>query len=86
MGLFCHRSSISEDQLLAEMIALRAAVGELVDRVASLEKENTMLSENQEIQLKLINKLRAETRKAPQPMQKDQKGCYPVPRRTAKVC
>jgi hypothetical protein len=60
-----------EDQLLAELIALQAEVKGLMDRVTSLEKENTTLSENQEIQLKLINQLRAETRKAPQPMQKD---------------
>ncbi len=59
-----------EDQLLAELIALRAEVKEIVDKVASLEKENTTLSENQEIQLKLINQLHADTRKAPQPMQK----------------
>jgi hypothetical protein len=60
-----------EDQLLAELIALQAEVKGLMDRVTSLEKENTTLSENQEIQLKLINQLRAKTRKAPQPMQKD---------------
>ncbi len=62
---------MSEDQLLAELIALQAEVGGLVDRVASLEKENTTLSENQEIQLKLINQLREAARKEPQPMQKD---------------
>jgi hypothetical protein len=60
-----------EDQLLAELIALQAEVKGLMDRVTSLEKENTTLSENQEIQLKLINQLRAEIRKAPRPMQKD---------------
>jgi len=55
-----------EDQLLAELIALRAEVGGLVDRVASPEKENTTLYENQEIQLKLINQLRDASRKAPE--------------------
>jgi hypothetical protein len=54
-----------EYQLLAELIAFRAEVGGLMDRVESLEKENTTLYENQEIQLKLINQLRDASRKAP---------------------
>jgi hypothetical protein len=35
-----------EGQLLAELIALRAEVRGVMDRVASLEKENTTLYEN----------------------------------------
>jgi len=62
---------MSEDQLLAELIALQAEVKGLMDRVASLEKENTTLSDNQLIQLQLIKQLREAARKEPQPMQKD---------------
>jgi hypothetical protein len=57
---------MQEDQLLAERIALWAEVREIMDRVTSLEKENITLSENQEIQLKLINQLRDASRKAPE--------------------
>jgi regulator of replication initiation timing len=60
-----------EDQLLAELIALRAEVKELGNKIASLEIENATLSENQLIQLRLINELRETTRKKAQPMQKD---------------
>ncbi len=38
-------------------MALRAEVKGLMDRVASLEKENTMHSDNQLIQLQLIMEL-----------------------------
>jgi hypothetical protein len=60
-----------EDQLLAELIALRAEVQGLRDKVSSLERENITLSENQLIQLRLIGQLREAARKEPQPMQKD---------------
>lgn len=60
-----------EDQLLAELAALRAEVHGLRDKVASLELENTTLSDNQLIQLQLINQLRGAIRREPQPLQKD---------------
>lgn len=47
-----------EDQLLAELAALRAEVHGLRDKVASLELENTTLSDNQLIQLRLIHALK----------------------------
>jgi len=47
-----------EDQLLAELAALRAEVHGLRDKVASLELENTTLSDNQLIQLRLIHELK----------------------------
>jgi hypothetical protein len=47
-----------EDQLLAELAALRAEVHGLRDKVASLELENTTLSDNQLIQLRLIHGLK----------------------------
>ena len=60
-----------EDQLLAEVIALRAEVQGLRDKVVSLGRENATLSENQLIQLQLIKQLREGARREPQPMQKD---------------
>jgi hypothetical protein len=60
-----------EDQLLAELIALRAEVQGLRDKVSSLERENITLSENQLIQLRLIGQLREAAKREPQPMQKD---------------
>ena len=60
-----------EDQLLAELIALRAEVQGLRDKVSSLELENATLSENQLIQLQLIKQLREAAKREPQPMQKD---------------
>jgi len=60
-----------EDQLLAELAALRAEVHGLRDKVASLELENTTLSDNQLIQLQLIKQLREGARREPQPAQKD---------------
>ncbi|MGV8125838.1 MAG: hypothetical protein ACP5PV_01330 [Methanothrix sp.] len=54
----------SEQQLLAELAALRA-------EVATLQKENLTLSENQLIQLRLIGQLREAARRKPQPLQKD---------------
>jgi hypothetical protein len=60
-----------EDQLLAELIALRAEVQGLRDKVSSLELENATLSENQLIQLQLIKQLREAAKKEPHPMQKD---------------
>ena len=47
-----------EDPLLAELAALRAEVHGLRDKVASLELENTTLSDNQLIQLRLIHALK----------------------------
>ncbi|WP_286857430.1 hypothetical protein [Methanosaeta sp. UBA356] len=47
-----------EDQLLAELAALRAEVHGLGDKVASIELENTTLSDNQLIQLRLIHALK----------------------------
>ena len=60
-----------EDQLLAELAALRAEVHGLRDKVASLELENTTLSDNQLIQLQLIKQLREGARREPQPTQRD---------------
>lgn len=60
-----------EDQLLAELTALRAELQDLSGRVATLERENATLSENQLIQLRLINEIREATKKEPQPLQKD---------------
>lgn len=60
-----------EDQLKAELIALRLDVRDLSAKIKALERENATLSENQLIQLRLINDLRAAARKGPQPMQKD---------------
>jgi len=54
----------SEQQLLAELAALRA-------EVASLQKENITLSENQVIQLRLIKQLQEAARRQPQPLQRD---------------
>ena len=62
---------MQEDQLLAELMTLRAEVQELGDKIASLEKENATISENQLIQLRLIGQLRDAAKKEPQPMQKD---------------
>ena len=55
---------LSEQQLLAELAALRA-------EVAALQKENITLSENQVIQLRLIKQLQEAARRLPQPLQKD---------------
>lgn len=55
-----------EDQLLAELIALRAEVQEIMNRVTSLEKENATLSDNQLIQLQLIKQLKEAARKEPE--------------------
>jgi len=54
----------SEQQLLAELAALRA-------EVAILQKENSTLSENQVIQLRLIKQLQEAARRQPQPLQRD---------------
>ena len=54
----------SEQQLLAELAALRA-------EVATLQKENITLSENQVIQLRLIKQLQEAARRQPQPLQRD---------------
>ncbi len=54
----------SEQQLLAELAALRA-------EVAALQKENITLSENQVIQLRLIKQLQEAARRRPQPLQRD---------------
>lgn len=48
----------SEQQLIAELVALRA-------EVATLQKENSTLSENQFIQLQLIKQLKEEIHKRP---------------------
>ncbi len=61
----------SEQQLLAELAALRAEVAGLRAIVTSLEKENSTLSENQFIQLRLIKQLQEAVRKQPQPLQRD---------------
>jgi len=61
---------LSEQQLLAELAALRAEVQGLRDKVSSLELENAKLSENQIIQLRQIKQLQESTRKKPQPLQK----------------
>ena len=53
----------SEQQLLAELAALRAEMEGLRDKVTSLEREHFTLSENQFIQLGLIKKLRNEDKK-----------------------
>ena len=60
-----------EDQLLAELAALRAEVHGLRDKVASIELENTTLSDNQLIQLRLIKQLQEAARRRPQPLQRD---------------
>jgi predicted nuclease with TOPRIM domain len=54
-----------EDQLLAELAALRAEVHGLRDKVASLELENTTLSDNQLIQLRLIHELKEKAKRSP---------------------
>jgi hypothetical protein len=59
-------------QLLAELIALRAEVQNLSAKVATIERENATLSENQLTpKIRLINDLREATKKEPQPKQKD---------------
>jgi hypothetical protein len=58
-----------EDQLKAELTALRLDVRDLNFRVKALERENATLSENQLIQLRLINDLRGAARE--QTTQKD---------------
>ena len=72
-----------EDQLLAELIAkaiqplqdristLESMIVHQEERMAALEATQTTLSDNQLIQLQLINQLREAARKEPQPMQKD---------------
>jgi hypothetical protein len=55
-----------DDQLLAELAALRSEVEGLRDKVASLERENITFSENQLIQLRLIGQLREASRIKPQ--------------------
>jgi hypothetical protein len=76
-----------EDQLLASLIAnaVKEAIQPFKERITALEKENanlkqdlaalgttqSHLSENQLIQLRLINDLRQSVIKSPQPMQKD---------------
>ena len=54
-----------EDQLLAELAALRAEVHGLRDKVASRELENTTLSDNQLIQLRLIHELKEKAKRSP---------------------
>ena len=54
----------SEQQLLAELAALRAEVD-------YLKRENTTLSDNQLIQLRLIKQLQEAARRQPQPLQRD---------------
>lgn len=53
-----------EQQLLAELAALRAEVD-------YLKRENTTLSDNQLIQLRLIKQLQEAARRQPQPLQRD---------------
>ena len=62
---------MQEDQLLAELTALRLDVRDLSIKVRALERENATLSENQLIQLRL---LRGATQKEAQPLQKDRAG------------
>ena len=50
---------------------LRGIIKPLLDRITILEKDQSTLSENQLIQLRLINDLREAIKKDPQPMQKD---------------
>ena len=54
----------SEQELLAALAALRAEVD-------YLKKENSTLSENQVIQLRLIKQLQEAGRRRPQPLQRD---------------
>jgi len=54
----------SEQQLLAELAALRAEVD-------YLKRENTTLSDNQLIQLRLIKQLQEAARRQPQRLQRD---------------
>jgi len=61
----------SEQQLLAELAALRDEVAGLRAIVTSLETENNTLSENQLIQLQLIKQLREVAKRQPQPLQQD---------------
>jgi len=63
-SLFLGLPMPSEQQLLAELAALRA-------EVAILQKENSTLSENQVIQLRLIKQLQEAARRQPQPLQRD---------------
>ena len=63
-SLFLGLPMPSEEQLLAELAALRA-------EVATLQKENSTLSENQFIQLRLIKQLQEAARRQPQPLQRD---------------
>jgi len=58
-----------EDLLKAELTALRLDVRDLSIKVKTLERENATLSENQLIQLRLINDLRGAARTPP--MRKD---------------
>lgn len=72
-----------EDQLLAELIAraiqplqdristLESMIVHQEERMAALEASQVTLSDNQLIQLQLINQLREAVGKEPQPMQKD---------------
>ncbi len=65
-------------KVLAELQALREGFGQLRTENQDLKEQNTHLhkeldnlSENQLIQLRLINSLREEIHKNPQPLQKD---------------
>jgi len=64
-SLFLGLPMPSEQQLLAELAALRAEVAGLRATVDTLEKENTTLSDNQLIQLQLIKQLQEAARREP---------------------
>jgi hypothetical protein len=64
--------ALSELQVLREEIShLRAENQDLRDKISTLEKNQDLQADNSLIQLQLINNIRAEIHKDPQPMQKD---------------
>jgi len=64
-SLFLGLPMPSEQQLLAELTALRSEVAGLRATVDTLEKENTTLSDNVLIQLQLIKQLQEAARREP---------------------